>query len=233
MVSYLKIFPLLIVVALLAFGVRLGEFAVGVSHLGGAAMAQDEQAEAQEIPAETEEAIAPDTDQNDAPARLAQADETGEDDTTIWRDASDSDFELDSVRMEMVEDLAERRQELQKRERALNNREALLKAAEQELERKYQELAGIRQEIQGLLKEQSEAEQQRIRSLVKIYEGMKSKQAARIFDTLDLDILVNVMTQMSERKVAPILAEMNPERARTVTILMAEQKKLPELPGSN
>ena len=56
------------------------------------------------------------------------------------------------------------------------------------------------------------------------------KDAARIFDTLDIDILVDVMANMSERKMSPILAAMNPERARTVTIMLAQQKQLPELP---
>ena len=81
-----------------------------------------------------------------------------------------------------------------------------------------------------LLEDQSEEEKARIASLVKIYEGMKPKEAARIFDTLDLDILVNVVSQMSERKLSPVLASMNPERARTVTIMLAEQKTLPEMP---
>ena len=49
----------------------------------------------------------------------------------------------------------------------------------------------------------------------------------RIFD---LDILVEVISRMSERKVSPVLAAMNPERARTITIMLAEQKSLPELP---
>ena len=59
---------------------------------------------------------------------------------------------------------------------------------------------------------------------------MKAKDAARIFDTLDLDVLVSVVSQMSERRLSPILAGMNPERARTVTIVLAEQKQLPKLP---
>ena len=88
----------------------------------------------------------------------------------------------------------------------------------------------LRSEITKLLEEQSEEEKARIVSLVKIYEGMKPKEAARIFDTLDLDILVNVTSQMSERKLSPVLAAMNPDRAKTLTIMLAEQKTLPVLP---
>ena len=64
---------------------------------------------------------------------------------------------------------------------------------------------------------------------MKIYEGMKAKDAARIFNTLDIDVLLDVITGMSERKSAPILAEMDAERARTVTILMVQKKQMPEM----
>jgi flagellar motility protein MotE (MotC chaperone) len=147
-----------------------------------------------------------------------------------WRDANDEDFGFNSVRLEHLQDLEKRRQELEKRERALQTREALVQAAQQEMDRKQDELLEIRKKLENLLEEQSEEEAARIESLVKIYEGMKAKQAAEIFNTLDLDILVEVISRMSERKTSPILASMNPERARTVTIMLAEQKKLPTLP---
>ena len=59
---------------------------------------------------------------------------------------------------------------------------------------------------------------------------MKAKDAARIFNTLSIDVLLEVLSGMSERKTAPILASMETERARQVTILLSEQKKLPSLP---
>ena len=105
-----------------------------------------------------------------------------------------------------------------------------MKAAEQQIDRKYQELEKIRGEIQALLVQQTEEEKARVNSLVKIYEGMKAKDAAKIFNTLDMDILIDVTANMSERKVAPIMAAMDPERARSVTIFLAEQKSLPTLP---
>jgi flagellar motility protein MotE (MotC chaperone) len=117
-----------------------------------------------------------------------------------------------------------------KREKALATRQALLEAAERELDQKVRELTVLRTEIEGLMVKQTEEEKARTQSLVRIYEGMKAKDAARIFNTLDTDVLLQVMTQMSERKSSPILAEMDPERARTVTILMAQQQQLPALP---
>ena len=146
-----------------------------------------------------------------------------------WKDASDSDMEYSPVQMQLFEDLTKRRGELEKREKDLATREALLKAAERNLDQKYKELNDLRTEVKDLLQEQSDEEAARVTSLVKIYEGMKAKDAARIFDTLDMDVLLQVMGRMSERKTAPVLAAMNPERARSVTIMLAEQKALPTL----
>ena len=83
--------------------------------------------------------------------------------------------------------------------------------------------------METLLEKQSEEEKKRIESLVRIYEGMKPKDAARILNTLEIDILINVMERMSERRSGPILAEMDSERAREVTTLLAERKRLPDL----
>lgn len=152
------------------------------------------------------------------------------DDATEWKDASESDIDYSNVRKEVYQDLMRRRQDLDDRDKELAKREALIKAAENELDRKYQELTGIRNEIQGLLKKQSAEEEARIASLVKIYEGMKAKDAARIFNTLDMDVLLEVVSKMSERKSAPIIAEMDDNRARSLTLFLAEQKKLPSVP---
>lgn len=148
-----------------------------------------------------------------------------------WKGADDLDDEYSGVQMELFSDLAKRRKDIEAKERELSMREALLKAGQAEIEQKYQELTTIKTDIEALLKKQTEEEDKRIASLVKIYEGMKAKDAARIFDTLDMDVLLQVITKMSERKSAPILAAMNAEKARNVTIMLAEQNKLPTLPG--
>lgn len=148
-----------------------------------------------------------------------------------WKGSDDLDDEYSDVKMEMFSDLAKRRKDLETKEKELLMREALLKAAQTELEQKYTELTTIKTDIEDLLKQQTQQEDKRIASLVKIYEGMKAKDAARIFDSLEMDVLLQVMTKMSERKSAPILAAMDPEKARNVTILLAEQNKLPDLPA--
>ncbi|MGH1399271.1 MAG: MotE family protein [Alphaproteobacteria bacterium] len=215
----IKILPFLIVVAFLSFGFRFVEIIGGFPQAGNAIAAGDKtEKPKEEKPKEAEHAEAKEEVSEEEP------------ETPKWRDASDDELEFNAVNAKMFEDLRARREKVDQKERNLTTREALLRAAEQELDRKYQELTALRTELETLLNQQSEEEQAQITSLVKIYEGMKPKDAARIFDTLDLDVLVAVMGRMSERRLSPVLAAMNAERARTITIMLAEQKKLPDLP---
>lgn len=252
-----KILPALMIVCLLTFSLKLAEVVTGLRDLSGAAYAEDtapppaetkpaEPAAAEHKP-ETPEAAhppeatekAPDA-QQEAHQETPKAESSGDKTPLVyednnaqmpeWKDAGDSAVDLSDAKKDVIGDMAERRVRLDGLEKELKAREALLKAAEQELDRKYKELTKLKEEIEGLLKQQSDEEKNRVMSLVKVYENMKPKDAARIFDTLDIDILVDVMGNMSERKMSPILAAMNPERARTVTIMLAEQKQLPELP---
>jgi flagellar motility protein MotE (MotC chaperone) len=134
-----------------------------------------------------------------------------------------------AAELDVLQSLSKRRDELDRREQGMAQHEALLKAAEIEVDRKITELNKIKGELEALLNKQQAIQGERVESLIKIYEGMKPKEAARIFDTLDMDVLMAVVGKMSERKSSPIIANMDPEKARLVTIKLTEQQKLPNL----
>lgn len=166
-------------------------------------------------------------------SKTADADKKPDAKPANWKDSTDSDAEDSPVKSELYKDLAKRRDDLDKREKELAVREALLSAAEREVDQKLKELTTLRGEIEGAMKKRSAEEDAHINSLVKIYEGMKPKDAAAIFNTLDLDVLQEIMTRMNERKTSPILALMSPDRAKTITIMMAQRKDAPALPPAN
>lgn len=252
-----RVIPLLMLVATLAFTVRVGDFVYGFDHMGSAVAAQESVEEVNAAPpavsptsaaaeknqpaampsidgrldldaADNAVKLKPEFEQQPAEVKFETKGEPVE-----WKDSNDTDIESSKVKAELYQDLAKRRDQLDKKEKEITVREALLSAAERELDQKLRELTNLKGEIETMMVKRSEEEEARITSLVKIYEGMKPKDAASIFNTLDLDVLIVIMTKMSERKSSPILAEMNAERARTITIMMAEQKKAPELPDSN
>ncbi len=123
----------------------------------------------------------------------------------------------------VLERLQDRRQELDSRTRELEMRESLLKAAEKRVEAKVAELKDVEARVNAAMGNRDKAEVQRFKSIVSMYENMKSKDAARIFDRLDLKILVDVSTQINPRKMSEILAQMTSESAERLTVELANR----------
>ncbi len=126
--------------------------------------------------------------------------------------------------------LSERRQELDKQARDIDQREALLKITEQRIDKKLGDLKTMQEQVRQAISAASAEQKAKTDSLVKIYEIMKPKDAAHIFDALDLPILLSVITNMKESRVAPILAAMDPQKAKQVTSALMDKKPLPTPP---
>ncbi len=136
-------------------------------------------------------------------------------------------FQLTDEEIELLQMLSIRRSEIDRREAELEQRGTLLEAAEQRIDEKIAELESLKKTVEELLIRRDEQEESQLNSLVKIYESMKPKDAARIFEELDMAVLLDVIERMKERKTAPILARMNPRRAKAITIELAQRRGLP------
>jgi len=134
----------------------------------------------------------------------------------------------------ILERLQERRVELDARARDLELRENLLKAAEKRLEARIQELKDAEAKLTAAVQQKDEAEAARFKNVVTMYENMKAKDAAKIFDRLDMKVLLDVATQINPRRMSDILAQMAPEAAERLTVELAirarETGKSVELP---
>ncbi|HEY1474457.1 MAG TPA: flagellar protein FlbB [Pseudolabrys sp.] len=119
--------------------------------------------------------------------------------------------------------LQERRKELETRSRELEMRESLLKATEQRLDAKIAELKDVEARVNTALGVRDKAEAQRFKTVVAMYENMKSKDAARILERLDMKILVDVVTEIKAAKMSEILAQMTPETAERLTVELARR----------
>jgi flagellar motility protein MotE (MotC chaperone) len=123
----------------------------------------------------------------------------------------------------VLERLQERRQEIDSRSRDLDMRENLLKAAEQRMDAKLGELKSMETRVDTAEVKRQQTDSERFKTIVAMYDNMKSKDAARIFDRLDLKILVEVSTQMKPAKMAEILGQMTPEAAERLTVELARR----------
>src|SRR3954470_6803495 len=125
----------------------------------------------------------------------------------------------------ILERLSERRNELETRAKDLDMRESLLKAAEKQLETRINELRELESRANSAMQNKAENEAQRLKNLITMYDNMKPKDAAKIFDRLDMRVLIDVASQINPRRMSDIMAQMTPEAAERLTIELAARAK--------
>jgi len=131
----------------------------------------------------------------------------------------------------LLQKLSDRRQELEARAKTLETRETLLTAAEKRVEERITRLKEIESSVASLIDKFDKQEEERLAKLVQVYESMKPKNAAAIFDQLDMEVLLAVAKRMDEAKMAEVLSKMSADKAKQLTIEMAKQRKLPGVTG--
>ncbi|MDR3467762.1 MAG: flagellar protein FlbB [Xanthobacteraceae bacterium] len=123
----------------------------------------------------------------------------------------------------ILERLAERRQELDARAREIDIRENLLKAAEKRIESKVSEMKAVEARIGSATEKKGQADADRFKDLVTMYESMKPKDAAKIFDRLEMAVLIQVASKIAPRKMSDIVGLMQPEAAERLTVELARR----------
>jgi flagellar motility protein MotE (MotC chaperone) len=123
----------------------------------------------------------------------------------------------------VLESLAQRRQELETRAREIDVRDSLLKAAEKRIEQRLQELKELEARVNGAAAKKDEEEAGKFKSLVTMYENMKAKDAAKVFDRLNMRVLIELVNAMNPRRMSDILAQMTPEVAERLTLEIANR----------
>ncbi|MFD2207915.1 MotE family protein [Kiloniella antarctica] len=223
----MRLLPVLVAVSSMALFVKVGGVWEGFNQSGEAfaqaaeePQVEDDQAKAEdtaesvETPASTEEDQTASADQEETKLPKIQGLEA-------------DPFSMTDEEVELLQSLSARREQLEAREREFEQREVLLLAAERRIDEKIAELGKLQNTIEGLIVQHDEQSDTQMTSLVKIYESMKPKDAARIFEELDMIVLLDVVQRMKERKTAPILASMNPKRAKEITLELAQRRDLP------
>lgn len=126
----------------------------------------------------------------------------------------------------ILQTLAQRRAALEEREQALSQREAQIEIVDKRIADKLKELDALKREVEGLVRKYDAQEEKEIASMVKIYETMKPKDAARILEQIDFTVLVMLMERIKDRSSAPILSAMNDQVARKLTAELVRRREL-------
>lgn len=139
-----------------------------------------------------------------------------------------SETGISEQEIRVLRSLATRREELDRRADELDTREQSAVAAEARLDEQIAELKAAEERVGEILAQIEAKQDERMASLVRTYEAMKPKDAARIFNTMDdEEVLVDLAKSMKPAALAAVMAAMDSNRAELVTKRLAELAELP------
>lgn len=165
-------------------------------------------------------------------SRTAEAQEPAEPEVTATSPKALQNMgELSASEIALLQDLSARRQELDAREAGFETRERLLAEAERRIDEKIVRLAQLEKEILALVEVQETADNEKLDSLARVYERMRPRDAARLIESLDISLQLEVVTRMREIKMAAILSAMDPAAARKLTNRLANRAQLSRTDG--
>lgn len=124
----------------------------------------------------------------------------------------------------LAQALRSRREALDERERLLAMREAVVAAAEQRLQARLDQLAGLQARLEENERQIRQRDDAHWASLARLYETMRPREAALVFNELDLPLLAQIVNRMREQKAAPVFGAMEPERVRALTAELARMR---------
>lgn len=134
--------------------------------------------------------------------------------------AANSDNKALAVEAKKVDDadylfkLADRKKQLDQREEDLNKLAAQLEKQQTEILDNLKKLEDTRSKISTLLEERIKADDGKVETLVQMYSNMKPAQAAKVFESLDEDLVIEILGRMKKKNAADILNLIKPEKAQ-------------------
>lgn len=209
----IRLFPSLLLVALVALTFRVSDVISGVDLLSEAALAQDTGQNG-------------DSDDNSDETANADTEQPGEVNAApppivVGLPSSEED--------QIITQLRQRREQLDDRARQLDLQAQLLQSTEKKIEDKIIQLQELEIAIKEHLRLFDEREDGQLKSIVEVYEKMKPKDAAPRFEALPLQTQLDLVTRMKSAKVALLMEKMSPEKASTLTKELATRAAPPSI----
>lgn len=234
-----RFFPIAIVVLALMLTLKTGELWDGVSEVRAQQTPGerptnllDDGEDDEDLLEDDEDALADGEDEFDddelEDEELAGDDEPllGEESDTAGEDSLAEENALNQSELDVLQMLRGRRVELDARAQRLDLREKLVLAAEHALESRIQDWKQLKVAVEASLEKYNTKRDGKLQTLATYYEKMKAKDAARVFNTLELPYLIDIVERMKVAKVADIIGRMETERAKTLTTELARQHQL-------
>jgi len=164
---------------------------------------------------------------------VAQDTATEEDSPAATEEVTTVDKETQYAEIQaLMNQLELKRLQLKDEEESIQQEREQLEQLKREIDLKLDELSAVQAKINAALEEkarmeaqtqkvQDEAEAAKIKQLVKVYTTMSPKQAAKIIDKLDMQVVYDVFSNMKGEQVGQILTYVSEDRAAEITERMA------------
>lgn len=131
----------------------------------------------------------------------------------------------DTADIDHLSKLIDRKKALDAREEEVARQEEEIAKQKIELEKKIAEMAQVRGDISKTLEDRVKRDNERVDNLVAVYSNMKAQQAAKVLETLDRDLAVEILGRMKKKNAADILNAMKPETTQSISEMYAGYKK--------
>lgn len=130
-----------------------------------------------------------------------------------------------------LQKLADRKRQLDGRESEINRMEEEVNKQKIEVEKKLKELEEMRNRISATLENRVKIDEEKVEGLVQMYSNMKPPQAAKVFETMDEDLAVEIIGRMKKKNAAEIMNLLKPEKAQVISERYAGYSRRPASSG--
>ncbi len=134
---------------------------------------------------------------------------------------------MSTAELDHFKNLNERKKELDAREVELQRMETEIAAQREELNKKMKELEDMRANISTVLEDKVKVDETKLETLVQLYTNMRPPQAAKVFETMDEDLAVEILGRMKKKRAADIMNLLQPDKAQILSEMYAGFKRSP------
>lgn len=121
----------------------------------------------------------------------------------------------------LLQDISRRAAQLDQRELDVALREQDIAVARQEIEAALVRLKDAEERLAARMQQSSTAAETDIGQLVRVYEGMKPKDAAILFEEMEAAFAAGFLARMNADAAAALFSNLSPEKAYALSVLMA------------
>ena len=121
----------------------------------------------------------------------------------------------------LIRDLARETEALEAREMAVALREQDILVARQEVETALARMTEAEERLAARMQRSATAADTDIDQLVRVYEGMKPKDAAVLFEAMEAAFAAGFLSRMNAESASALFSNLSPEKAYALSVLMA------------